>query len=110
VASTTLVNTGSLTIAAPTGSGITAPGSQLTGSCANGWSTCAPSLGGGCCLDGYACAVSTCRAPSGGSDVGKQAPQSGGAVRGFEDVFGSRWLGVGCGVVAGVVGVLGVVL
>ncbi|EXJ82115.1 hypothetical protein A1O1_08184 [Capronia coronata CBS 617.96] len=76
-ASTTLVDTGSLTIVAPTGSGITAPGSLLTGACANGWTTCAPDVGGGCCPSGYGCGVSSCAASvSGGSDVGKAAPNS----------------------------------
>ena len=75
-ASTTLVSN-SLTIVAPTGSGITAPGSLLTGSCATGWSTCAPADGGGCCPTGYACGTMQC-SPTGTADgagvVGKIAP------------------------------------
>ncbi|EXJ77387.1 hypothetical protein A1O3_09613 [Capronia epimyces CBS 606.96] len=81
-ASTTLVDTGSLTIVAPTGSGITAPGSLLTGACANGWTTCAPVVGGGCCPSGYGCGATSCTASvSGGSGVGKMAPNL--ATRGF---------------------------
>lgn len=76
-ASTTLVDSNGITIVAPTGSGITAPASLLTGSCAQGWATCAPSVGGGCCPSGYACETATCAAVSGGSDVGKLAPESG---------------------------------
>ena len=106
-ASTTLVNSNGVTIVAPTGSGITAPASLLTGSCAQGWATCAPSVGGGCCPSGYACETATCAAVSGGSDVGKLAPKSGAATTG-----GARF-GLLAGaplVVSFMVGVLGVVL
>lgn len=76
-ASTTLVDNGSRTIVAPTGSGITAPGTALLGNCANGWATCAPDLGGGCCPSGYQCGITTCAATaSGGQGVGKMAPSA----------------------------------
>ena len=87
VPSTTLVSESSLTIIAPTGSGITAPGSLLTGNCANGWATCAPSVGGGCCPSGYECGSVSCSIPAGatsslgissGGQVGKEAPASAG--------------------------------
>ncbi|KEF55985.1 uncharacterized protein A1O9_07565 [Exophiala aquamarina CBS 119918] len=107
-ASTTLVNSNGITIVAPTGSGITAPASLLTGSCARGWATCAPSVGGGCCPSGYACETATCAAASGGSDVGKLAPESG-AVRAF---IGGGGAGMAAVVVLmnSLVGILGVVL
>ncbi|KIW31328.1 uncharacterized protein PV07_02985 [Cladophialophora immunda] len=76
--STTLVSGSTLTIVAPTGSGITAPGTQVTGDCAHGWSTCAPSVGGGCCPSGYVCGATSCSVPAGvtggGNGVGKEAP------------------------------------
>jgi hypothetical protein len=83
LASTTLVSGSSLTIVAPTGSGITAPSSLLTGSCATGWMTCAPDVGGGCCPSGYVCGSVSCSIPPGatsslgiasGGEVGKEAP------------------------------------
>lgn len=108
-ASTTLVNSNGVTVVAPTGSGITAPASLLTGSCAQGWATCAPSVGGGCCPSGYACETATCAAVGGGSDVGKLAPNSG------ADAVGGGGGGVGLMVSASLfvsftVGVLGIVL
>ncbi|OAP54242.1 hypothetical protein AYL99_11343 [Fonsecaea erecta] len=76
--STTLVSGSTLTIVAPTGPGITAPATQVTGSCAHGWSSCAPSVGGGCCPSGYVCGVTSCNVPAdvtgGGKGVGKEAP------------------------------------
>lgn len=78
LASTTLVSN-SPTIVAPTGSGITAPGSQLTGACAGGWLTCAPAQGGGCCPQGYTCGPTQCSAtgPAGQTQVaGKIAPNA----------------------------------
>lgn len=76
-ASTTLVNSDGLTIVAPTGSGITAPGTTLTGACAKGWATCAASLGGGCCPSGYQCGATSCAASAtGGAGTGKMAPNS----------------------------------
>ena len=75
-ASTILLSTNSITAVAPTGSGITAPGTVLTGACATGWQSCAQSVGGGCCPSGYACGTS-CTATAtggGGSQVGKEAP------------------------------------
>ena len=77
-ASTTVVD-GNPTIVAPTGSGITAPGSLLTGACARGWLTCAPADGGGCCQLGFTCGPTQCTATQsgGGVDVaGKIAPNT----------------------------------
>lgn len=72
--SLTVVSGATLTIVAPSGLGITSAALSATGACAQGWATCAPNLGGGCCPSGYACESATCAATAGGSDVGKQAP------------------------------------
>ncbi|KAH0843276.1 hypothetical protein AYO21_09036 [Fonsecaea monophora] len=76
--STTLVSGSTLTIVAPTGSGITAPGTLPTGNCAQGWATCAPSVGGGCCPSGYLCGATSCSVPADvtGQGVGKEAPNA----------------------------------
>ncbi|KIW52125.1 hypothetical protein PV05_07790 [Exophiala xenobiotica] len=75
--STTLVSGSTLTIVAPSGSGITAPASVLTGACAKGWATCAADLGGGCCPSGYQCGEVSCAAvATGGSSVGKMPPNA----------------------------------
>lgn len=70
----------SITAVAPTGSGISSVQTLLTGSCAQGWSTCPPDIGGGCCPTGYACgSVCTATATGGqGSTVGKIAPNEAG--------------------------------
>ena len=76
-ASTLLVNSTGLTIVAPTGSGITAPPRPMTGTCANGWSTCPASESGGCCPSGFACGTATCTATvsgAGNAEIGKVAP------------------------------------
>jgi hypothetical protein len=31
-----------------------------TGSCATGWSSCPPSVGGNCCPNGYQCGTASC--------------------------------------------------
>ncbi|KAF2155638.1 hypothetical protein K461DRAFT_274653 [Myriangium duriaei CBS 260.36] len=36
------------------------------GSCANGWQSCAASVGGGCCPGGYVCGTATCSATAAG--------------------------------------------
>jgi hypothetical protein len=68
-----------LTIVAPTGSGVTAPGDTvLTGACATGWATCSQAVGGGCCPSGYSCGTASCSpGATGGSGVGKEAPNRG---------------------------------
>lgn len=50
-ASITLVNTNGIVIIAPTGT----EAKSSSGSCAQGWASCAASAGGGCCPSGYAC-------------------------------------------------------
>jgi hypothetical protein len=85
--STTLVSGSTLTIVAPSGSGITAPASVLTGSCAQGWATCSADLGGGCCPSGYQCGEVSCAAVAtggGGSNVGKMPPNAAGAFLGAD--------------------------
>jgi hypothetical protein len=85
--STTLVSGSTLTIVAPSGSGITAPASVLTGSCAQGWATCSADLGGGCCPSGYQCGEVSCAAVAtggGGSSVGKMPPNAAGASLGVD--------------------------
>ena len=57
-ASTTLIDTNSVTAAAPTGSGISATIEGETGTCPTGWALCPTSAGGGCCPSGYACGTS----------------------------------------------------
>lgn len=78
--SVTVVDGSSITAVAPTGSGISSVQTLLTGSCAQGWSTCPPDIGGGCCPTGYACgSVCTATATGGqGSTVGKIAPNEAG--------------------------------
>lgn len=72
-ASTTLISTNGVTIVAPAVSGVSKNTHLLTGSCANGWSACAATHGGGCCPSGYVCGVScTGKGPQGtGNQVGK---------------------------------------
>lgn len=64
---------------APTESGISSVQTLLTGACAQGWSTCPASIGGGCCPEGYACG-SVCSATLTGvqdNTVGRIAPSEG---------------------------------
>lgn len=106
-ASTTLVSGSTLTIVAPTGSGITAPGTVLTGSCAHGWATCAPSLGGGCCPSGYACGSVSCNAGpevTGGEGVGKMAPSTAGRNRPRPEIW---MLGFLCALLSSGLGAFG---
>ena len=78
-ATTTLIDDNSVTVIAPTSSGLGAY-SILTGECATGWSSCAASDGGGCCPTGYVCGSScTATATASGlqaTEVGKLAPNA----------------------------------
>lgn len=83
--STTIVS-GSETIVVPVG-----PAATLytpTGNCASGWSSCAASLGGNCCLSGWQCGTASCTSISATSTaVGeKDAPSMG--VRSVQGYFG----------------------
>jgi hypothetical protein len=55
--STTIVTEGR-TIIVPVGQAATV--TSPTGSCATGWSSCAASVGGGCCIDGWNCGTASC--------------------------------------------------
>ncbi|KAF2209098.1 hypothetical protein CERZMDRAFT_48027 [Cercospora zeae-maydis SCOH1-5] len=70
-ASTEVVTHSGLTIAAAGGNAL-----PTTGACANGWSTCAPDVGGGCCPSGYQCASNCINTAPGGSNTSKMAPES----------------------------------
>ncbi|KXT17605.1 hypothetical protein AC579_10131 [Pseudocercospora musae] len=63
-ATTNVVTASGLTVAA-----------DATGSCANGWASCADDAGGGCCPSGYLCA-SNCINTAGGSNTTKQSPSA----------------------------------
>lgn len=70
-------------------SGLTIAVTASTGSCANGWSSCAADDGGGCCPSGYACG-SVCATSSGDQTqtLAKETPSSSRAAAiGIE-----RWL------------------
>ena len=90
--STTVANTLGVTIVAPTGSGIGAAIAGLgKGSCQTGWSSCAPSLGGGCCPGGYGCVSgTTCIATVAGETPSVEAKV---AANGARDPFrGYNWM------------------
>ncbi|KAF2021467.1 hypothetical protein BU24DRAFT_457446 [Aaosphaeria arxii CBS 175.79] len=71
-ASETIVNSNGVVVVAPTGASFSRP----IGSCATGWSSCAPSQGGNCCPNGYACGEQ-CTATSGGNtDITNKMPPS----------------------------------
>ena len=91
--STTVANTLGVTIVAPTGSGIGAAIVGLgKGSCQTGWSSCAPSLGGGCCPGGYGCVSgTTCTATVAGETPSVEAKLA--ANNGTRDSFrGNKWM------------------
>ncbi|KAF2159773.1 hypothetical protein M409DRAFT_70820 [Zasmidium cellare ATCC 36951] len=85
-------------------SGLTIAVTATTDSCANGWSSCAASDGGGCCPTGFACG-SVCVTSSGDQTqtLAKESPSSTTTSRAA--VIGTgRWLWtfVGLGLTAGV--------
>ncbi|KAF8863626.1 hypothetical protein BDZ45DRAFT_798207 [Acephala macrosclerotiorum] len=57
ISSTTIIS-GSVTVVVPVGSAATV--TSPTGTCATGWSTCAPSDGGNCCPSGWSCGTASC--------------------------------------------------
>ncbi|PIA93835.1 hypothetical protein CB0940_05170 [Cercospora beticola] len=96
-ASTDVVTNSGLTIAAAGGNAV-----PTTGSCANGWSTCAPDAGGGCCPSGYQCADNCINTAPGGSNTTKMAPDSAAPdvlVRGTAWSFGLVGLVTGVGMI-----------
>lgn len=92
--STTIISSG-ITVAVPVGSAATT--AQREGTCAQGWSSCAASLGGDCCPSGWNCGMASCESvgPTSTQVLQKEVP--GGAGR-----IGGR-----SGEVLGLVGVLG---
>lgn len=80
-ATATILNSNGITIAAPSGSL-----SPVSRACADGWYSCAASVGGECCPSGYNCGDTCTATASGGGTVQKQAPNSGGGYA------VSRWL------------------
>lgn len=97
-ASTTVANTHGVTIIAPTGNGIGAAtvGSSGSGSCATGWSSCAASLGGGCCPSGYGCGAGpSCMATQAAetaSTIAKETPTSASGSGGIRLANPHYWL------------------
>ena len=61
-----------------------------TGVCASGWATCAASVGGNCCPEGWECGTASCTAagPSATAVEQKKSPNSGSQIRGFGGVGG----------------------
>jgi len=74
-----VVDGNGITAVAATGSGVSSVQTLLTGSCAQGWSTCPASIGGGCCPTGYACGTECTATATGGqgNTVGRIAPSEG---------------------------------
>jgi hypothetical protein len=74
-----------------------------TGACpAPGWSSCAASVGGGCCPPNYGCGTS-CSATGGGASgvVSKIAPNSGTGLR--AELLGLLWISICAGLGIGMV-------
>lgn len=80
--STTIISQGR-TVIVPVGSAATT--ASPTGACATSWSSCAPSLGGNCCPDGWQCGSASCTSagPSGTGVEQKQSPNLGSRLRGM---------------------------
>ncbi|KAF2100290.1 hypothetical protein NA57DRAFT_54381 [Rhizodiscina lignyota] len=84
---------------------VSAAAAALTGTCAQGWSTCSQSVGGGCCPTGFECGAS-CTATSSGvqGTQAKMTPSGAGRVEGVEWSLGVLMVG------AGIVSLVGMVL
>lgn len=67
-----------------------------TGTCADGWVSCAASVGGGCCPSGYGCGTSCTAMATGQSNVGKGAPSEAANAR------ACGWILLGLSVLSGV--------
>ncbi|KAI4733412.1 hypothetical protein E4T50_16033 [Aureobasidium sp. EXF-12298] len=91
-ASTAVATNSGLTVMAPSGASSAAP----TGNCANGWFSCAASVGGGCCPSGYGCGTSCTATASGQSNVGKSAPSE------AADARACKWIILSLSVLSGV--------
>jgi hypothetical protein len=90
-ASTAIVTNSGLTVMAPSGASSAIP----SGNCANGWFSCAASVGGGCCPSGYGCGTSCTAVASGQSNVGKGAPSEAANAR------ACRWVLLSLGILSG---------
>lgn len=103
VASTVVVGSGGVTVAAPSGAGFATTAAAQRGSCPSGWYSCAASLGGNCCLNGYSCgAECTATGTAGQTQVaGKVAPsaatRTGAAVWVWSTLLIGVVVGVGMG-------------
>jgi len=72
-ASTTVVNSNGVVIVAPSGATMATPAPRQGGSCPSAWYSCAASLGGNCCPEGFNCGEQ-CTATSGSSVASKVVP------------------------------------
>ncbi|KAL5120147.1 hypothetical protein ACEQ8H_001973 [Pleosporales sp. CAS-2024a] len=79
-ASATVVNTNGVVVVAPSGAAVATTAAPQRGSCPSAWFSCAASLGGNCCPNGYACGEQcTATATASGGQSGtspKVAPSS----------------------------------
>lgn len=94
-ASTAVATNSGLTVMAPSGASSAAP----SGNCANGWFSCAASVGGGCCPSGYGCGASCIAMASGQSNVGKGAPSEAANARACEWIILSLSILSGVGMI-----------
>ena len=96
VNSITVVDGSGVTAVAPDASGISSVQTLVTGSCAQGWSTCPPDVGGGCCPTGFGCGSACTATGAGGQDstVGKISPNEGGKMASVDSQFALVVLGV----------------
>lgn len=83
---TTIVDSNGATVVVPVESGPLGPMQTETGTCAEGWKSCAAEEGGGCCPDGYGCGWTSCTAEEKGEtgSVGKIPAESLGTGTGVE--------------------------
>jgi hypothetical protein len=91
-ATPTTIVSGSETIVVPFGPAATL--ASPTGNCATGWSSCAASLGGNCCLSGWECGTASCTSISATNTAlgSKDAPSMG--VRTVPGGFGLLICGI----------------
>ncbi|KAF2004952.1 hypothetical protein P154DRAFT_519009 [Amniculicola lignicola CBS 123094] len=97
-ASNTIVGSNGVTIVGPSGASLA---SQQGGSCPTGWYSCAASLGGDCCLEGFACGAQCTATSSGNTQVaGKVAPSTATSVSSTSIFFMiSSALAIGVGMI-----------
>jgi hypothetical protein len=94
--STTIVTEGR-TIVVPLGPAATV--ASATGICATGWSSCAASVGGGCCLSGWDCGTASCSSVGPTStEVAQKGSTSNGHVNKKLTWLGAVGMALVCGV------------